>query len=274
MLFNFFPSLADQLVTSRIGNALIHHLLFPSGISLQCPEILIAIPWMHQSFLRQPCLFVMAITGVAIGLRGAWSLSNYWSFAFGSFAIMNISAVFLHCIWLLDDSTYPDLYPITWTIDTYMTGVSSVGLLIASLETCTKFRNLQQLFGTLQGIGILCIVWFYAKPLVPDIAFSYPLELWYFIPQLLAGPPLIQSMFGGLIRNPISFQWTSGHILFVCGILSAVLGIGFDWFWCRTFGTLFADLLRAPTLVFGGCNLCFLGIHQWIQQSKSKKRTD
>ena len=50
-----------------------------------------------------------------------------------------------------------------------------------------------------------------------------------------------------------------------CGVVMGMLAItGVDWF-CRYFPTdLAMDAFSAPTLMFAGCNLSFIGLHFWL----------
>ena len=125
--------------------------------------------------IRQPCLAVCAAFGVWVGYRAVVDLSStfphhtsmrqrreiiLWMVAFGAFGLMNVSALPLHCFLdgpterstpsasLLPPSTermktYPDQTPLLWMIDTYMTGLSSVCLYLASLDhlICTFPRT-------------------------------------------------------------------------------------------------------------------------------------
>jgi len=275
----FFPAFTASINNTSIGTILQNHMLLPDIVVERCTEVTIPIgSGDGHTTLRQPILLFAALLGAAIGVRGAWSLPNkYWSLAFGAFAIMNIDAILLHCLWpsLLDNAsdTYPEQYPFLWMIDTYMTGVSSVGLLFASLERCSS-QVMSRSFWILQAVGIVSILWFYVDPTLGptnSIATSLPLELWYLIPPMLAGVTLSIVMFGELIWNHKAFRCTTGHVLFICGALLGVLGFGLDGFWCRIAGTLLADLLTSMTLVFLGCDLSFWGIYQWIQSSSESK---
>ena len=80
----------------------------------------------------------------------------YWHVAFIGFGTMSLSAFILHCLvpspsssssndyyyyyhqqeglLLNSNLNYPNIYPILWSIDTYMTGVSSIGLLVGSIQ--------------------------------------------------------------------------------------------------------------------------------------------
>jgi len=117
--------------------------------------------------IRQPCLALCAAFGWWIGYRAVVDLSSslssfppqtpkrrreviLWMVAFGAFGLMNVSALPLHCF--LDGptesattatattttateiKTYPDENPVLWMIDTYMTGLSSICLYLASLD--------------------------------------------------------------------------------------------------------------------------------------------
>ena len=106
---------------------------------------------------------------------------------------------------------------------------------------------------------------------------TYPLELWYLVPPILAGLPLILLMFGNLLLGyPKSeFQWTMGHSLLVVGAFSVgVLGIGMDRFWCWLFGTKLWDMFTASSFTFFGCDLAFLGIQKWLSWTRATKSVE
>ena len=129
--------------------------------------------------IRQPCLAICAAFGVWVGYRAVVDLSSsiphqtstrprremiLWMVAFGAFGLMNVSALPLHC--LLDGptersapsaslsptsteslKTYPDETPLLWMIDTYMTGLSSVCLYLASIDHITSTFPMTPLLG-------------------------------------------------------------------------------------------------------------------------------
>jgi len=272
LLQAFFPAIIDALESTRAGSLLLLF-LFPDDIVDQCPEVSIQIHSGHASFLRQPVLFLMAIVGAGIGLQGMRVLPKYWSLAFGAYGIMNVSAIFLHCLWPLESSdTYPERYPFTWTIDTYMTGVSSLGLVVASLDSYKNLKYVSIIFWMSHAVGVFCVLLFYLDRHHFKIAGSLPLELWYLLPSIFAGMAVNPIMFAELFLHPESFRWTTCHKLMIYGYLCiGLLGIGLNQLLCRIFGTILADLLMSTTLVFGGFNLCFLGIKQWIQCNDTKR---
>jgi hypothetical protein len=309
MIQSFFPAFSHSLNQFTISSFLYNDLLFPDSVAQACPEVSIPIQIImgsEERRLRQPVLFVAAVWGMAIGFGGAFKLLklnhhhrrwyHYWSLAFMAFGVMNVSAIFLHCLWTLssiDDDSYPQVYPKMWILDTYMTGVSSICLSIASLELLlTKYcenhhnhhheRLLSMLFWSLQGIGVGCCIWFFltssSEKASVIVAATHPLELWYLVTPLAAGLPLIALMFGDIIlpqqknttTNTTTCEWTRGHSLFVLGGSSVtVLGIGMDRFWCWTFGSRLWDLPTASTMTFLGCDLAFWGIQKWILSTSS-----
>jgi len=272
----FFPASFASLNATSIGSILYNHILLPDTVAERCPEVKITIgSGGHTTILRQPVLLVVAISGVVIGVRGFWSLPKYWSLGFGAFAIMNIDTICLHCLWPSIDAndTYPERYPILWTIDTYSTGVASVALSIALLERWTS-QNLSRSFWILQAVGILCILLFYVDPPLVPIAASFPLELWYGISLLLFLDVGLLVIFGDLFVNRKAFCWTMDHVFLLISGAFPLLGIVMDGFWCRIFETLLADLPTSLTFMFLGCDLMMWGFYRWIQSSESKKHMD
>lgn len=348
MISTFFPAFSEALNTNRIpfGSFYLNDLLFPDASAEACPEITLSLSVQdNHHVIRQPFLCLSAVCGIVIGGIGAWkllasrsSVSKLWIVSFLAFGVMNLSAVWLHCLWPAPSQydlkstslLYPEAYPMLWMIDTYMTGVASTALLVASLETNQERQQSRTnqdgktrrtgLFWILQGIGMTCLASFLVSLLVwllegvgltflaalllhtgkgkmtdtdLSIRTTYPLELWYLVPPLLATIPVIHLLFGpSVVRQTatgkvvlfpewrrkdanaadqtISYRtWTLGHTLFVSGvILPTVFGIGLDRFWCWAIhsrgGTFLWDLLTASTLTFLGCDLVFWGILVWL----------
>lgn len=306
MLQTFFPAFCDSLNQSSLGSFLLNDLFFPDFVADACPEVSMNIG--GERLIRLPILLLAACWGVRIGFGNAIQLLRvhrrgvYWSMAFGAFGTMNLSAIFIHCLWKMDNnshgnqslvpSLYPQVYPKLWMLDTYMTGFSSICLVIASLDGLfAKYYGKEKqhtslllfvLFWSLQGIGLGCCLWFLLKPeKVPflvaatTVAATHPLELWYLLPPLLAGLPLLVLLFGDLVSPSasLSFEWTTGHLLLALGAsLVGPLGIGMDRYWCWMLGSRFLDLFTAGTLTFVGCDLAFLGLQKWIMLSYGGKR--
>jgi hypothetical protein len=257
MITTFFPAFTEALNTNRIplGSFYLNDLLFPDATAQACREITLSLSVQnHDHKIRQPVLCLTAIGGVMVGLIGALQLSSrssnshIWVVSFLAFGIMNLSAIWLHCLLPSPSeydqessaSIYPEVYPMLWMIDTYMTGVASTGLLVASLLETNQKRQSQTndkarwhlLFWLLQGIGLACLasfvlnlaVWllegvglaFLASFLLHtgkgkmvdmdlSIRTTYPLELWYLLPPLFATIPVIQLLFGPIVvRHPSS----------------------------------------------------------------------
>jgi hypothetical protein len=159
MIQTFFSANYQYVTTNEsplfsIGNYLLNEIIFPDDVATMCPEVVINI---YSYKIRQPILAMNALFGLIIGFKcgyDLWILSSrkkmqqqlqstsssssssfvLWSLAYITFGIMNLSAIPLHCLLDAPTSTYPDQNPILWSIDTYMTGTSSICLLMASVE--------------------------------------------------------------------------------------------------------------------------------------------
>jgi len=282
MLLNFFPAVMESIHASNVGSFVFDELFFPDATAEACPEV--SIPLLH---LRSPCLLIHALWGIYIGFRGSLQFLAHdyprWSAAFVAFGLMNVSAVCLHCLWppLSEYETYPQAYPLFWTIDTYMTGLSSTCLFVASLETLIH-QKLSKLFLCLQVMGAVAVAMFYGY------GFTYPLELWYILPTLLPLPCLV--VLGELLllrrrsskkekTNPRPSSSSSAHNAWLASSTIVVMaGLGLDRFWCWWLGTrlyfifFFRDCFTASSWTFLGCNLGFWGIQILVADTMPKKK--
>eukprot|EP00980_Cylindrotheca_fusiformis_P001876 scaffold429_cov114-Cylindrotheca_fusiformis.AAC.3 len=195
MITTFFPAVNEALNSNRIplGSFFLNDLLFPDATAEACPEITLSVSTQHHdSIIRQPVLCLCAVGGAMVGLVGAYklallkspSLTKLWVVSFFSFGVMNLSAIWLHCLLPAPSQydkdspliSYPEAYPMLWMIDTYTTGVAATALLVASLSTNEQRRQSPQsnndkaqwnnLFGVLQGIGVACLASFLVSLLV------------------------------------------------------------------------------------------------------------
>jgi hypothetical protein len=282
MLETFFPAVTDSLGKSWLGHYVHHVLLFPDAVAEACPEYSVGIDITTTStiVIRSPVLLLATLWGMWIGGNGFRNLRGLWAHAFLAFGMMNLSAMFLHCLWpsVSTNETYATTYPLLWVMDTYMTGFSSGCLLWASLlhhqpQQQNALQDPQQqeaiLSKCVHCVGVACILWFLADPVPKWVAKSHPLELWYLLPPLLAGLPVLSVVFrkplvwvwrmhppppqgvpqnnnlkkGGASSSSPSttadapWCWTRGQVIFGLGATCAgVLGIGLDRWWCHLFG--------------------------------------
>lgn len=339
----FFPAFV-KFLTIQVpnGNWVFHDLLFPDATAEACPEISIHLPSMNYHAdgitMRQPILFLSAIGGIVIGFYGAVrlrSVSYKWVVSYAAFGMMNIVAIWIHCLLEAPDGLYPESYPLLWMVDTYMTGVAASALTIACLETYYYSRDKSSnrstandewdvMFWSIQGLGLLALASFIGNYIFwvldliglsflsalwlktgkgripadpPSMEVTHALEMWYLVPPLIATVAAIQLFFGPIVGNQptsqqrtIFPQWSSisslrnlriSHIMFATSlIMPTILGIGLDRFWCWAIhsrqggGTLaffFWDLLTASTMTFLGCDLSYLAIFLWLNDSRSNK---
>ena len=145
MIQSFFPTNFQYVIEqTRIGNYLIHDVLFPDSISQKCPEVVVEIPLFmqpktHSVNIRQPILTLSATLGLLIGMKCGYNLwttasislssnekrlqqktndnQNYtlrlpttrlWAIAFYAFGLMNLSALLLHCLLKAPTTNYPN----------------------------------------------------------------------------------------------------------------------------------------------------------------------
>jgi hypothetical protein len=218
MLETFFPAVTDSLGKSWLGTYVYHDLLFPDAVAEACPEYSVGIDITTTTtiVIRSPVLLLATLWGMWIGGNGFRNRRGLWAHAFLAFGMMNLSAMFLHCLWpsVSMNETYATTYPLLWIMDTYMTGVSSGCLLWASLLQHRQQDPQQQdpqqqqqeaiISKYIQFMGAACILWFLADPAPDWVAKSHPLELWYLVPPMLAGLPVMSVVF----RKP--FVWVGG----------------------------------------------------------------
>ncbi|KAL3942842.1 MAG: hypothetical protein SGBAC_003041 [Bacillariaceae sp.] len=254
---NFFPAFT-KFVTTQVpyGSWVFHDILFPDATAKACPTIAISIkqlPLLSSllssnesedavTTIRQPMLLLAAIGGIIIGFYGAIrlrSVSYKWVVSYAAFGIMNISAIWIHC--LLEspgEELYPEKYPMWWMLDTYMTGVAASALIVACLETShdkaltteSEARGWDRMFWMFQGIGLTSlasfiehyIVWIVEllelafksalwllkagkgripadRPNIEDMGVTGALEMWYLLCPLNAMVNANQLLFGPIV---------------------------------------------------------------------------
>jgi hypothetical protein len=292
MIETFFPASVRRLQDNFMG-ALAWPWLYPDQAARLCPEVSISIG--EDTMLRQPVLAVSAVVGMFIGLVGSIPLYQqqtkpYWALAFIAFGLMNMAGLQLHCILEAPNLDYPQVYPWLWMFDCYMTGVSSSFLLLASLQDLgylSDKSSTRMLLATQQLVGTLSICFFVQRNN------TYPLELWYLIPPLLAGPPILLLLFGNggqwvlhwnnNNNNNSSLLWRmkcevvskfTGCAVFLLGAVAALVGVVLDVPFCFVFQNSLFDLLTSGTLMFLGCDLAFWGIWLWLSSTKKKSDID
>jgi hypothetical protein len=280
MIETFFPAAVRRLQDNSVG-ALAWPWLYPDQVAQLCPEVSVSIG--EDTILRQPVLAVSAVVGMLIGVVGSIPLYQqqtkpYWALAFLAFGLMNMVGLQLHCLVEAPHADYPQVYPMLWMWDCYMTGVSSSFLLLASLQDLgylSSKSSTRWLLATQQLVGALPISFFVYRNN------TYPLELWYLIPPLLAGPPILLLLFGNeqlLVhwKNPY-LQWriicvamskSTGCAVFLLGAVTGLSGVVLDVPFCFVFQNSLFDLLTSGTLLFLGCNLAFGGIFLWLASTK------
>jgi uncharacterized membrane protein len=302
MIQTFFPANYQYVTTNEsspffsVGNYLLNEIIFPDDVATMCPEVVINI---YSYRIRQPILAMNALFGLIIGFKcgyDLWTLSSrkkmqqqlqssssllLWSIAYITFGIMNLSAIPLHCLLDAPTSTYPDQNPILWSIDTYMTGTSSICLLMASVEeifhtqrekdrqnnkqSSLQLKQLQKLGQLLQAVGIVCLVSFWISTITTTSSSLFQrlpifaLEDWYLLPPLLAGSPILYYLL--LLKPKQTCRSMLGHSVFLLGTVTAALSIVLDKYCCYRFGSTVFDTLTASTGVFFACDACFLGLY-------------
>ena len=101
---DFFPDLTRLLHTAGLWQ-----LLFPDAVQQRCPtaikQILLPPTFGGTLEIRWPVLVLLALCGATVGLLGAAALRRRqqhtpsgWTSSFLFFGLMNISAVFCHCL--------------------------------------------------------------------------------------------------------------------------------------------------------------------------------
>jgi hypothetical protein len=292
MIEAFFPASVRQVERFWLGRFLLTDVVFPPEVGEICPELVmvLVVPRLLGTKsipVRQPVLAVSATWGLVIGLYcGTRLLRNmadrngnhpvvlaatrttrpsswWWAMAFLCFGMMNLSALPLHCLLPAPQVDYPTERPMWWSMDTYMTGASSVCLLVASSsEPSTKKTAVQRMGWFLHILGLACVGWFWST------GTSLGLERWYLYPPLLAGGPVCHCLYRRCHTSRGRTRFTHGHVLFLVGVLVAMLSICLDRPSCHLLGTTFADTFTASNGVFFACDLCFLGIYVVLAASR------
>jgi hypothetical protein len=142
---SFFPAHSSLL---DIYLPAVSQLLLPDDVAELCPEptVHVTVPMLSSIVVvRNPVLAVAAIVGMAIGFGGArryyrghdndTSPSILWSMAYLCFGLMNAVALPLHC--LVESSATDNIelrHPGLWVLDCFLTGASSLAIILASLS--------------------------------------------------------------------------------------------------------------------------------------------
>jgi len=165
-LERFFPAIST-IVKSNHHLEACYDFFFPDDVALLCPERTVSLKLIflpESSTIRNPILLLAAILGIVIGMFGYWYFGYYssktksderkeeeeiiWmelcnttiSKSFYYFGMMNVTAVWLHCILPPPSASYvgkttdegDDYYYyyriFLWTMDCYFTGLSSTFL--------------------------------------------------------------------------------------------------------------------------------------------------
>lgn len=234
---SFFPEISELVQVSKYTRWLYHE-AFPAEAAELCPESTIG----GDLLIRNPILGVHAFCGVIVGIYGAFLLSNHsalWSIAFGSFAIMNIAAIPLHC--LHSSTIHPEEAPLWWALDTYFTGASSTAICLAVSSFSVRDWMLVNVI-----VGWVSLFLF-----VQSSRFTFPLELWYALPTGLAGQVVLVWL---TLSNTKASRQT---LAWLVGVSAAMLGSVLADHWCCLWGIRMLDAFDSPTMVFFGCNLAF-----------------
>lgn len=334
MADTFFPACLGRINNNRVLTFLYHDVIFPESVAEECPEYTLTLystDGETATIIRQPFLLLAALWGAWIGIDGFLRLwrrpaageirTTSWAVALLAFGMMNVSAVFVHCLWPAPTTDYPTDYPLFWVVDTYMTGVSGSCLLVASLEEIqARWKSLsyiiiddgggaltyplllqiiqgipiQEIAMGIQLVGVLCIGWFATSPAPQLVAASHPLELWYLVPIVMAGVPVLLVVYENVwmhLYKTVYLPWQKGELssppklkmvpfsvgqaVFASSIFVAgVLGIVLDRVWCSPIGySLARDFLSANTFVFLGCDLAFWGLVRFLYYEKRRQPT-
>jgi hypothetical protein len=273
----FFPSIYGTVKTiiPRTYSAIL-----PDDIAVLCPEPTIAFsyPTVISNdkapsilIIRNPLLFANAILGFVIGMFGGIRFAKNkeqlcWSHSFFNFAMMNVTAMLLHCLLPPPESIYADQHPVLWFLDCYFTGVSStliVGGTLGCLHTTPKWTP-RTWICLANGLGLIAAGFFLQLTRINSSIRTLSLELWYLIPTVFAGCLLLPSLyFGKRTKRGLTIALYVGCSLCLIGAL-------FDAKRCRLAHGM---LLMASSLVFTGCNVVFvlLGLSLDAQGDGKKK---
>jgi hypothetical protein len=260
----FLPSITGivKTIIPRTYSAVL-----PDDIAVLCPEptIVLSSPTIINNgkatsilIIRNPVLLVAAILGVVIGVFGgirfAKKKGQIWSQSFFNFAMMNVTAILLHCLLPPLESIYADQYPILWFLDCYFTGVSSTLIAGGALGFLhiLKWTSRTWIL-TANGLGIASGFFFQLTRIDSSIR-TLSLELWYLIPTVFAGCLLLPSLYFGkrTDRGLIIILLYVGCSLCLIGALFV------DAKLCRLTHGMLLDTLTASSLVFTACNVAFL----------------
>lgn len=307
MLCSFFPGHCSHIFEPFLPRLLA--LLYPEDVVTACPEQSIDII-IGDSTIRRPFLSVFAILGITIGFGGAYRLQRYWNIsvsctietltssvenakkesacrfywtmAFVSFGLMNLSGLFLHCLLPPTENSALE-HPFFWMGDTYTTGIFGVALWAASMtEALPKQIQLPSFLGDVtkpkttewdtatfvrrgwwigNGFGIFAIAYFLTFGYQPEsslIPGTLPLESFY------AAPSTVYASTGLAFLLFRQFSWQLLGYFLLSYVMFAVALL--DPWMCRSFGNTYGDLLTTPTLFFGATDLVFTGIGLWLEK--------
>jgi hypothetical protein len=290
----FFPGFLQYIIQPLlVARTVYEDFLFPESVAQLCPEAVIQILLHHDVtvVIRQPALAISAILGGIIGIYGSIVLLAkknkqgrplLLSLSLLSFGLMNISGLFLHCLFSNPGSsstttttTYSEAAPWTWMMDCYMTGVSATAFILASLHDMhtlpKKLLQWSLLFVNL--IGAACVMSFFY------LDATLPLELWYLLTVLFTVPvaeaffgPSLGRLYSKSLQPRLSRRQHVALASFGAGGISIIVGLHLDATFCLWFGDVYYDALTVTNMIFLGCDLAFLGIVLWVQGKDDESR--
>lgn len=232
--------------------------LFPDEV--QCPEVIVF------DTIRNPSLAIFALCGIGIGARGAFRTLNttlWWRTAFAFFGFMNLVALLLHCLVTPSSQTTSAAqdFPLLWFLDCLFTGMSSFAIMGACFETLVESARVWQTMTLTIGsvTALLAAILFCQRSVTMGA------ELYYLLPLILAGTVC-------LLTNFKDFR--GGTVIILLGGLLCGAGILFDPFLCRSWVSYYHDPLTAPSLMFAGCDVSFVGIGMWIESVYGKETSE
>jgi hypothetical protein len=220
--------------------------------------------------------------------------SILWSVAYACFGLMNAVALPLHC--LVESSstetTVTILHPWLWVLDCFLTGASSVAIILASVAVyyqhrrrifpaklvtlLNKYKYEPTMFSWVRwnSIGVAstaCFFWFSKEQMMKTL----PLELWYLAPTAIAGYVLFPLLF--LVTSGDGKDNNKDHSGALCCVVGgsfAVLGLALDATLCRWTRNALWDGLMASTLTFWGCDIAFSGMGLWLNTAPLERTVD
>lgn len=244
--YSFFPTVANLISETPILSSIHDQVIFPEEVAFLCPEVILG------GVFRNPSLLLCALLGFYVGCLGGTQCGDIlWKVAFYSFAAMNAVCFFLHSLLTVNEGvTLPESLPILWILDNFFTGTSSMAILFAHGRLLLPANaNVERYYWVSSGVlAAMAVGSFVAN------GCTLPLELWYIVPTATAAPVVWLN----LLREYWYFG-CHGRRLLGCAVASLVIlcGVVLDAPLCRLVGATSSDIVRAPTLVFLGCDIAF-----------------